>query len=158
MRISLGADHGGYELKKAISAFLKKEGHTVLDQGADSSEAVDYPDYARKVAIAVVSGKADRGIMICGSGVGAVVATNKVPGIRAGLCHDTFSARQGVEDDDVNVLCLGARVIGTELAYEVLRAWLSARFSNADRHVRRRDKVIAIEAEFSKNPDNSRKG
>lgn len=157
MKVSLGADHGGYELKKSIQAFLEKEGHTVLNQGVDSTDPADYPDYARKVADAVVLGEADRGIMICGSGVGAVVATNKVPGIRAGLCHDTFSARQGVEDDDVNVLCLGARVIGSELAFDILRAWLAARFSNEDRHVRRRDKVIAIEKEFSKDPGPARK-
>ncbi len=145
MKISLGADHGGYQLKILVQEFLESQGHTVINLGVDGPEAADYPDYAAKVADAVVAGEADRGIMICGSGVGASVAANKIPGIRAGLCHDTFSARQGVEDDDVNVLCLGARVIGSELAFDIIRAWLSARFSGAERHVRRRDKVIALE-------------
>ena len=148
MRIALGADHAGYELKKAVGGLLGKLGHQVLDLGVDSSEPADYPDYARKVAEAVKEGKAERGIMVCGSGVGACVACNKVPGIRAALSHDTFSARQGVEDDDVNVLCLGARVVGSELAFEVVRAFLGARFSNAERHVRRRDKVAAIETHY----------
>lgn len=145
MKISLGADHGGYQLKILVHEFLESQDHTVVNLGVDSPEAADYPDYAAKVADSVVAGKTDRGIMICGSGVGASVAANKIPGIRAGLCHDTFSARQGVEDDDVNVLCLGARVIGSELAFDIIRAWLSARFSGAERHVRRRDKVIALE-------------
>lgn len=145
MRIALGADHGGYELKKALQPLLEKLGHAVLNLGVDSSDAADYPDYARKVAEAVVSGKAERGIMVCGSGVGASIAANKVPGARAGLCHDTFSARQGVEDDDVNVLCIGARVIGSELALEVVKAFLAARFSNAERHRRRLGKVLAME-------------
>jgi ribose 5-phosphate isomerase B len=152
MIIALGADHGGVELKKRLHEVLKSQGHTVLDMGVDSTEPADYPEYARKVALAVTRAQAQRGIMICGSGVGACVAANKVPGVRAGLCHDTFSARQGVEDDDVNVLCLGARVIGTELALEIVRVWLAARFSEAERHRRRRDKVTAIEREFSKAP------
>lgn len=150
MKIALGADHAGYELKARLHKELEALGHVVLNFGADSTEAVDYPDYARKVAEAVARGQAERGLMVCGSGVGASVAANKVPGARAALCHDTFSARQGVEDDDVNVLCLGARVIGSELAREVLKAWLNARFSNAERHRRRLEKVIAIEKEFSK--------
>lgn len=149
MKIALGADHAGFELKHQLQAILEKQGHTVLNMGTDSAEAVDYPDYAKKVALAVVNGKAERGIMVCGSGVGACVAANKVPGARAGLCHDTFSAHQGVEDDDVNVLCLGARVVGCSLAAEIVKIWLAARFSNADRHRRRRDKVIALETEFS---------
>lgn len=149
MKIALGADHGGWELKKKLHELLEKDGHAVLNMGVDGPEAVDYPDYARKVADAVRLGKAERGIMVCGSGVGACVAANKLPGVRAGLCHDTFSARQGVEDDDVNVLCLGGRVIGAELAAEVVRAFLKARFSNAERHQRRKDKVLAIEREFS---------
>jgi ribose 5-phosphate isomerase B len=149
MKIALGADHAGFELKNQLQTILEKHGHTVLNMGTDSAEAVDYPDYARKVALAVVEGNAERGIMVCGSGVGACVAANKVPGARAGLCHDTFSARQGVEDDDVNVLCLGARVIGSSLAEEIVKVWLAARFSNVDRHRRRRDKVIAMEKEFS---------
>jgi ribose 5-phosphate isomerase B len=149
MKIALGADHGGFELKKTVAALLEKLGHTVVNLGVDSAEAADYPDYARKVGEAVASGKTERGIMICGSGVGASVAANKIPGVRAGLCHDTFSARQGVEDDDVNVLCLGARIIGVELAADVIKAWLGARFSNAERHKRRLNKVLAIEKEFS---------
>ncbi len=152
MKIALGADHGGYPLKRLVQERLQKEGHSVLNVGVDGPEPADYPDYARRVALAVARGKAERGIMICGSGVGACVAANKVPGIRAGLCHDTFSARQGVEDDDVNVLCLGARVIGPELALEVMRAWLAARFSNAPRHLRRRNKVIALEKSFLRRP------
>lgn len=149
MKIALGADHGGYELKRILQGVLEKWGHAVLNMGVDGPEPADYPDYARKVAKAVVSGQAERGVVICGSGVGACIAANKIPGIRAGLCHDTFSARQGVEDDDVNVLCLGARVIGPGLAGEVLQAWLNAKFSGLERHVRRRDKVIALEKEFS---------
>jgi RpiB/LacA/LacB family sugar-phosphate isomerase len=149
MKIALGADHAGFPLKDVLSRRLAEAGHEVLDQGTDSTESVDYPDYAAKVARAVVAKDAERGIMVCGSGVGATVAANKVPGIRAGLCHDTFSARQGVEDDDVNVLCLGARVIGENLAFEIVDAWLAARFSNAERHVRRRDKVVAMEKNHS---------
>ncbi|HBL18756.1 MAG: ribose 5-phosphate isomerase B [Elusimicrobia bacterium GWA2_69_24] len=149
MKIALGADHGGFPLKRILHLRLEEKGHSVLDQGTDSDAAVDYPDYALKVAECVVSGEADRGIMLCGSGVGACVAANKVPGIRAGLCHDTFSARQGVVDDDVNVLCLGARVIGPELAIEIVDAWLKARFSKAERHQRRLNKVLALERHFS---------
>ncbi len=148
MKISLGCDHGGFELKRLVAGMLEREGHTVLNQGVDGPEAADYPDYARKVAESVVRGEAERGIMICGSGVGGAIAANKVPGVRAGLCHDTFSARQGVEDDDVNVLCLGGRVIGPALAFEIIRVWTAARFSGAKRHVRRRDKVSALEKEF----------
>jgi len=148
MRIALGADHGGFELKRFLHRRLEREGHAVVNLGVDAPEPVDYPDYARKVAEAVLSGEAERGIMVCGSGVGACVAANKIPGIRAGLCHDTFSARQGVEDDDINVLCLGGRVVGAELACEIVRAFLQARFSNAERHVRRRDKATALETEF----------
>ncbi len=145
MKIALGADHGGFPLKGPLHERLEKSGHTVVNLGTDSPDSVDYPDFAQKVADAVASGDAERGIMICGSGVGACVAANKVTGIRAGLCHDTFSARQGVEDDDVNVLCLGARVIGQELAFEIVDAWLRARFSEAERHVRRKNKVLALE-------------
>ena len=114
----------------------------------DAPDPVDYPDYTRKVAEAVLHGRTERGIMVCGSGVGACVAANKFPGIRAGLCHDTYSAHQGVEHDDINVLCLGGRIIGSELACEIVRAFVGARFSNAERHVRRRDQVTALEAEF----------
>ena len=149
MKIALGADHGGFELKRVVHQYLEEKGHFVLNQGTDGPAAVDYPDYAEKVGKAVASGEAERGIMICGSGVGACVAANKVPGVRAGLCHDTFSAHQGVEDDDVNLLCLGARVIGPNLALEIIACWLNAKFSNADRHVRRKEKVLDLEKRFS---------
>ena len=151
MNIALGCDHAGFPLKKLMHAWLEKKGHRVLDLGVETDAVpADYPDYARAVAEAVVAGKAERGIVVCGSGVGACVAANKVPGVRAGMCHDTFSARQGVEDDDVNVLCLGGRVIGSELAFEVAAAWLNAKFSGLDRHKRRKDKVEAIERTYSK--------
>ncbi|OGS40913.1 MAG: ribose-5-phosphate isomerase [Elusimicrobia bacterium RIFOXYD12_FULL_66_9] len=153
MNIALGCDHAGYPLKKLVHDWLVKKGHTVLNLGVDTDDVpADYPDYARAVAEAVASGKAPRGIVVCGSGVGATVAANKVPGARACMCHDTFSARQGVEDDDLNILCLGGRIIGSELAYEVLNAFLIAKFSGLDRHQRRKDKVIAIERAYSKEP------
>jgi ribose 5-phosphate isomerase B len=126
-------------------ALLEQLGLAVRDYGTDSAEPVDYPDVARAVAAGVASGECERGILICGSGVGASVAANKVPGVRAALCHDCFSARQGVEDDDLNVLCLGARVIGPALAADVVRAFLAARFSGAERHTRRLGKIKAIE-------------
>lgn len=152
MKIVLGSDHGGFELKEKLREWLKDQGHAVVDVGTKDASACDYPDYARQVGQGVASGSAERGIMICGSGVGASIAANKIPGVRAALCHDTFSARQGVEDDDANCLCLGARVIGYELALDVLRAWLSARFSGAERHLRRLNKVLSIEKEFSARP------
>jgi ribose 5-phosphate isomerase B len=151
MIIALGCDHAGYPLKKLLYTWLETKGHTVLNLGVDTETVpADYPDYAQAVAESVVSGRAQRGIVVCGSGVGATVAANKVPGARAGMCHDTFSARQGVEDDDVNILCLGGRVIGSELAYEVVGAWLKATFTGAERHQRRKDKVLAIERTYSK--------
>jgi ribose 5-phosphate isomerase B len=145
VKVAIGFDHAGFPLKGAVRELLAALGHTVTDFGTDSTAPVDYPDYAKKVALAVLSGECERGVVVCGSGVGASVAANKVPGIRSALCHDTFSARQGVEDDDMNVLCLGARVIGPSLAAEVLRAFLGARFSGAERHVRRLNKIRAIE-------------
>ncbi len=148
MKIAIAADHGGFLLKTELVKYVGQAGHIPLDLGTFSAEAVDYPDYSRAVAQAVREHKADRGILICGSGVGAGVAANKFPGIRAAVCHDTFSARQGVEDDDMNVLCLGARVIGMELAKELVRTFLDAKFSNAERHVRRLGKVSEIEKEF----------
>jgi len=148
MIIAIGADHGGYYLKNQLADYLRQAGHAVTDLGTYGEKAVDYPDYARSVATAVIEGKAERGILICGSGVGACVAANKFPGIRSAVCHDTFSARQGVEDDNMNILCLGARVVGPELAKELARAFLDASFSNAERHVRRLQKVAAIEKEF----------
>ncbi len=145
MRVGIGFDHAGFPLKKTVLGLLAELGHDVTDFGTDSTDPVDYPDFARKVAAAVRSGQCDRGIVVCGSGVGASVAASKVRDIRSALCHDTFSARQGVEDDDMNVICLGARVIGPALAVEVLRAFLAARFSGAERHVRRLNKIKAIE-------------
>jgi ribose 5-phosphate isomerase B len=137
MIVAVGCDHAGFPLKARVVGELERAGHQVLDCGAFDTTPSDYPDFARAVAVAVVEGKAERGVLVCGSGVGASVAANKVIGARAALCHDTFSARQGVEDDDLNVLCLGARVIGVEAAAEALRAFLGARFSNAERHRRR---------------------
>lgn len=145
MRIAVGGDHAGFAMKTEIASLLAASGHQVEDVGAFDASPSDYPDFARRVAQRVVSGDCERGVLVCGSGVGASIAANKVPGIRAALCHDTFSARQGVEDDDMNVLCLGARVIGPSLAQEVLRAFLAARFSGVERHVRRVGKIKAIE-------------
>ncbi len=150
MMIAIGADHGGYHLKNLLVSYMSQLGHTVNDFGTYGEEAVDYPDFARSVAGALRDGPAERGILICGSGVGAGIAANKFPGVRAAVCHDTFSAHQGVEDDDMNVLCLGARVVGPELAKEIVRAFLGASFSRAERHVRRLGKVADIEKEFMK--------
>jgi RpiB/LacA/LacB family sugar-phosphate isomerase len=146
MRVAVGADHGGFPLKEPIIHVLRSDGHEVLDLGTFSGDPVDYPDYSEAVGRAVIQGKADRGVLICGSGVGACVAANKIPGIRAGLCHDTYSAHQGVEHDDMNVLCLGARIVGPKLAEELVRAFLKARFSGEERHVRRLSKVSRLEA------------
>jgi RpiB/LacA/LacB family sugar-phosphate isomerase len=145
MRVAVGADHAGFDLKTQIIERLSQDAHQVLDLGTHSTEPVDYPDYARAVAEAILQGEAERGILVCGSGVGACVAANKLPGIRAGLCHDTYSARQGVEHDDMNVLCLGSRVIGPELALELVRTFLAARFSGEERHRRRLAKIEALE-------------
>ncbi len=150
MRIAVGTDHAGFPLKAPAIAELNSLGHEVLDKGTDSTEAVDYPGSAQAVAEAVMRGEADRGLLLCGSGVGACVAANKVPGVRAATCHDTYSAHQGVEHDDANVLCLGARVVGENLALEIIRAWDSARFSNAERHKRRLGKLNAIEAKYQR--------
>jgi ribose 5-phosphate isomerase B len=149
MRIAIGSDHAGYELKERIRTQLGELGYQMSDQGTHSSAPVDYPDFAEAVALAVREGKADRGILVCGSGVGASVAANKIPGVRAGLCHDTYSAHQGVEHDDINVLVLGGRVIGEALALELSSAFLKARFSGEERHQRRLDKVHAIEKRYS---------
>lgn len=148
MRIAVGADHGGYRLKIQIVEFLKKLGHEVNDRGTHSEEPADYPDYARAVSQEILLKQADRAVLICGSGVGACIAANKFPGMRAAICHDTFSAHQGVEDDNVNILCLGARVVGDELAKDIVKVWLSASFSGAERHRRRLSKVEEIEKEF----------
>ena len=149
MRIAIAADHAGYDLKQVLGHFLGNLGHEVIDLGtANATTAVDYPDYAEAVGLAVREQTADRGLVICGSGVGASVAINKLPGIRAGLCHDTYSAHQGVEHDDMNVLVLGARIIGVELARELVRAFLGAKFSGQPRHERRLAKIKAIEDRY----------
>jgi ribose 5-phosphate isomerase B len=150
MQIAIGADHGGFQLKVVLAEHLKKLGHGVLDLGTYDDRAVDYPDYARAVAQTVLGKKADRGILICGSGVGAGVAANKFPGVRAAVCHDTYSAHQGVEHDDMNVLCLGARVVGPELAKEIATTFIKAVFSGEERHVRRLGKITEIEKEYMK--------
>ena len=145
--VALGADHGGFPLKEELLPWMKGQGYEVLDVGAHSFDpSDDYPDFAYAVAQAVASGKAPRGIIICGSGVGACIAANKVPGVRAGICHDTYSAHQGVEHDDMNVLCLGARIIGGALAVELVTAFLNARFSGEERHARRLRKILDIES------------
>jgi ribose 5-phosphate isomerase B len=146
MIVALGSDHGGFALKQTVAEAIRANGHDVLDCGAHAFEPDDdYPDFTAAVAQAVLAGKAERGIVVCGSGVGAAIAANKFAGIRSALCHDTFSARQGVEDDSMNVLSLGARVIGPSLAEELVGAFLHATFSNAERHRRRLEKVIAFE-------------
>lgn len=146
MRIAVAADHAGFNLKQEMIPFLQGLGHEVRDLGTNSTEPVDYPDFAEAVGRAVLDGEADRGIVICGSGIGAVVAANKLVGVRAGLAHDTYSAAQGVEHDDINILVLGARVIGPALARSVVQAFLGARFSGESRHVRRLAKVRELEA------------
>jgi ribose 5-phosphate isomerase B len=149
MRIAIGADHAGYELKEVIADHLRGQGHEVFDQGTSGTAPVDYPDFAEAVGNFVLNGQAERGVLICGSGVGASIAANKIPGIRAGLCHDTYSARQGVEHDDMNLLVLGARVIGAELARELVNSFVAARFTDAERHRRRLEKINALERRYS---------
>ncbi len=146
MKIAIASDHAGFDLKKELSDYLKQCGQQVVDLGTDSCDPVDYPDFSEKLGDAVVAGKAERGVLICGSGVGASVAVNKIRGIRAAVCHDVYSAHQGVEHDDMNVLVLGARVIGGALAKDLVRAFIDAKFTNEERHLRRLNKVKAIEA------------
>lgn len=146
MRIAVGSDHAGYPLKEHLASWLAEKGHAVYDLGTHSSDPVDYPDYAAAVARAVLDGRADRGIVVCGSGAGAAIAANKLQGIRAGVAHDTYSAHQMVEHDDVNVLALGSRVVGEALAEDLVKAFIEAKFSREDRHVRRLDKIKALEA------------
>jgi ribose 5-phosphate isomerase B len=145
MRVAVAADHAGVGLKQHLAEWLQKQGHEVVDFGTHSTEPVDYPDYAEAVGRAVLDGQADRGLLVCGSGVGACIAANKLPGIRAGLCHDTYTAAQGVLHDDVTVLVLGARVIGQALAESLVTAFLAARFTGAERHVRRLEKIRSLE-------------
>ena len=149
MRVAVSGDHAGMDMKNTIAGWLRDWGHQVSDLGAHAYERDDdYPDIADAVAQAVAGGGAERGIICCGSGVGANIAANKVPGVRASMCHDTYSAHQGVEHDDMNVLCIGGRVIGPEVAREVVRAFLSTQFTGEERHRRRLNKVLAIEARY----------
>lgn len=149
MKVVLGSDHAGYEMKEAVKPFVSGLGYDVIDVGTFSTESVDYPDFAAAVAEKIVNGAAERGVLICGSGVGASIAANKIPGIRAAICHDHYSAQQGVEHDDMNVLTLGGRVIGIEVAKDLIAAFLAARFSGVERHQRRVDKIKVIEAAYS---------
>ncbi len=149
MKITIGSDHAGFALKKVLIDHLQKGGHHLTDVGTDSTAPVDYPDFAEAVAHGVLHGGTERGILICGSGVGASVAANKIPGIRAGLCHDSYSAHQGVEHDNLNVLVLGARVVADELAKDLCTIFLNARFTGEDRHQRRLAKIQAIEQRYS---------
>ncbi|MCQ3804280.1 MAG: ribose 5-phosphate isomerase B [bacterium] len=145
MRVAIGADHAGFPLKQQLTEFLTSQGHTVFDLGTHDSDSVDYPDYTVAVAVAVTDGRADRGIMICGSGVGASVAANKVKGIRASIAHDTYSARQAVQHDDLNVLCLGSRVIGPSLAEELVKTFLDARLIRKNSYLRRLAKIKTLD-------------
>jgi RpiB/LacA/LacB family sugar-phosphate isomerase len=145
MQVAIAADHAGFALKQRVLEWLNSNGYAALDLGTESTHPVDYPDFAAALARAILDGRAERGVLLCGSGVGASVAANKFPGIRAGLCHDTYSAHQGVEHDNMNVLALGARVIGPELALELTAAFLKAQFSGGERHVRRLAKITALE-------------
>jgi ribose 5-phosphate isomerase B len=154
MRIAIGADHAGFALKQKLGDYLRELGHEVNDTGTLNTEPVDYPDYAEAVGQLILTGGADRAVLVCGSGVGASVAANKLPGIRAAVCHDTYSARQGVEHDDMNILVLGARIIGEELARELVRVFLAARFTAEERHLRRVAKIKVLEKRFG----NRRKG
>ena len=150
MRIAIGADHAGFEMKRDLAGYLAQQGHEITDLGTHSTAAVDYPDIAEAVASAIRNGQADRGILVCGSGAGAAVAACKFPGIRASVCHDAYTARQAVEHDDLNVLCLGSRVIGPALARTLTDAFLAAGFSGEERHMGRLAKIDAIESRFSK--------
>jgi ribose 5-phosphate isomerase B len=146
MHIALAVDHGGFPLKKIIKDHVESLGHSVIDLGTDSIVSVDYPDFAEKVGKAITSGQAERGILICGSGVGVSIAANKIKGIYAAVCHDTYSAHQGVEHDNMNVLCIGARIVGPDLAKELVGAFISAQFLyNEERHVRRVNKIYKLE-------------
>jgi RpiB/LacA/LacB family sugar-phosphate isomerase len=152
MRIVVGSDHGGYALKRDVADGLRRDGHDVLDVGTNSAEPVDYPDFAEAVGAAVIAGRAERGVLICGSGVGACVAANKLPGVRAAICHDSYSAHQGVEHDNMNVLVLGGRIVGQALAHDLVRAFVGARYTAEERHVRRLAKVAALEQRYSRTP------
>lgn len=145
LRVALGGDHAGFPLKKAVADRLGAQVSQLIDCGTDDENSCDYPDFAIAVSRELILGNADRGIVVCGSGVGVSVAANKIPGIRAAICHDTYSAHQGVEHDDMNVLCIGGRIIGSELAYAIIDAFLGAKYEPQERHARRLDKVLDIE-------------
>jgi ribose 5-phosphate isomerase B len=146
MNIALACDHGGYPLKKMILECMVALGHSVIDLGTNSTDCVDYPDYAEKLGRAITSGQAERGILLCGSGVGACIAANKIKGIYAAVCHDTYSASQGVQHDNMNVLCIGARVVGPELAKDLVESFISAKFlSDEERYIRRVNKIYKLE-------------
>lgn len=149
MRITIGSDHAGFDLKQVMIEHLRQSGHQITDVGTNGTAPVDYPDFAEAVALSLLRGDCERGVLICGSGVGASVAANKIPGIRAGLCHDCYSAHQGVEHDDVNVLVLGSRVIGVELAKDLCTTFLNARFTAEERHQRRLAKTLSIEQRYA---------
>jgi RpiB/LacA/LacB family sugar-phosphate isomerase len=150
VKIVIGSDHAGFQLKNAMGDLIRSLGHSVLDVGAFNENPSDYPDYAEAVGRAILDGKAERGVLICGSGIGASVAANKIVGIRAGVCHDTYSGHQGVEHDNMNVLVMGSRVVGEKVAEDVVRAFLPAKFTNEERHVRRLAKVHALEEKMLK--------
>ena len=149
MRIAVGSDHAGFNLKEELKSFIGNE-YEIVDVGTHSTDPADYPDYAEALALEIVENRAERGILICGSGVGASIASNKIPGIRAGICHDTYSAHQSVEHDNVNVLVLGARIIGVEVAREIVVSFLSAQYTAEERHERRLGKVLDIEKRYGK--------
>ena len=150
MKLVVGSDHAGFQLKNEMASLVKSLGHDVLDVGAYDERPSDYPDFAEAVGRAVLDGRAERGVLICGSGVGASVAANKLIGIRAGMCHDTYSAHQGVEHDNINVLVMGSRVVGAKLAEDLVKAFLGAQFTHEERHVRRLAKVKALEEKMLK--------
>ena len=150
MRVAIAVDHAGFPLKDEVICVVQDAGHEVVDLGTYSTDPVDYPDYAEKVGRAILEGQADRGILICGSGIGACIAANKIKGVYAGLCHEVYTAHQGVEHDNMNVMCLGARIIGPALVPELVQAFLRAEFSTAERHRRRVRKVKDLEIQGSR--------
>lgn len=150
MLIAIACDHAGFPLKEDVIRVITGMGHQVVDLGTDSTKAVDYPDFAEKLGLAILAGKAERGVLICGSGIGACIAANKIDGIYAGVAHDTYSAAQGVEHDDMNVLCLGARIIGPALVPDLVRAFIDAKFSTEERHRRRVGKTRNLEIKHAK--------
>lgn len=150
MKVVIGSDHAGFRLKNAMGDLIRSLGHAVLDVGAFNENPSDYPDFSEAVGRAVLDGRAERGVLICGSGIGASVAANKLTGIRAGICHDTYSGHQGVEHDNMNVLVMGSRIVGEKLAEDVVRAFLAAKFTQEERHLRRLAKVDALERKMLK--------